>query len=61
MSLISVCAVAIFVLIRWLLFIRKTAGLMHLPPTPIIREAGTNRLYLVLFKVPALQNTGNKG
>lgn len=47
-------------LLLLLLFIRRTAGLMLLPPSPIIRKAGTNRLYLVPFKVPALQNIGNK-
>lgn len=63
MSFILVCGITTFILKFFLLllfFIRNTAALMLLPPNPIIREAGTNRLYLVPFKVPALQNIGNK-
>lgn len=60
-SLLYWFVMSIFYLKSFLLFIRKIAGLMPLPLNPIVRDAGTKRLYLVLFKVPALQNIGNKG
>lgn len=44
-----------------LLFIRKVVGPKPLPPNSIRREEGTDRLYLVPFKVPAQKNIDNKG